>query len=188
MLGETNGRVDLLRRAIDPLMKQILRDEGKLDVTKLNIAVTGFADIAFGGIVGTDGQQRSMEAFFAGQSSRSVRKKSSVSMPVGGEHTGGKRKAPASAQTLDNLFQANESASPISRPLPKKRADTSMEEHQSLSKIDPSFLAALPPDLRAEVLASNQVHNAERLRGKAGSNKKKKGVTSKGRIDNFFRK
>ena len=183
MLREMKGRVDILRKAVDPLMKQILRDDETLDVTKLNIAVTGFADVSASATVGAGGQQKSMAAFFG---TGSARKKSSISSTVGV-----KRAAPAPVQTLDNLFRANKSASPVARGSPKKKkadTDTPVQQHPS-TKIDPSFLAALPLDLRAEVLASNQVQNAERFGKNAGSNKKKKGESSSnGRIDNFFRK
>ena len=183
MLREMNDRVDVLRKAVDPLMKQVLRDDGKLDVTKLNIAVTGFADVCVGAAVGTGGQQ-SMAAFFG---AGSARMKSSVSSKVGV-----KRAAPAPVHTLDGLFRANKSASPVARESPKKKTDTCtpIQQHPT-TKIDPSFLAALPPDLRAEVLASNQVQNAERFQKHAEStgNKKRKGTsTSNGRIDSLFRK
>lgn len=184
MSREMNDRVDILRSAVDPLMKQILRDDGKLDVTKLNIAVTGFADISVGVTVDTGSQQKSMAAFFGAGSAGG---KSSVSstVPVG---VGVKRAAPSPVQTLDDLFWAKKSASPVARESPKKKTDTPIQQHPS-TKIDPSFLAALPPDLRAEVLASNQVQNAQRFGKNAESSKKKKGTSSSnGRIDNFFRK
>jgi DNA polymerase iota len=181
--GETN-RVDILRSVVDPLMKELLHDNGNLDVTKLNIAVTGFADTCtfVGGISGTEGQQKSVTAFFA-EASGSAQKKSSVSFG-GRACTGAKRKAPS----LQNImFRANNKSesSPGARGSPKKRADAPIEQHPSI--IDPSFLAALPPDLQAEVLASNQLQNAERLGQSAEIKQKTKGA-SNGRIDDFFRK
>ena len=145
-------------------------------MTKLNIAVTGFADIAIGGASGTDGQQKPMTEFFAGANG-SGRKKSSAS-----GNAGAKRK------TLDKLFQVDKSSSPADKNSPKKRSGAAaIRDEQAPPKIDPSFLAALPPDLRAEILADNQVQNAERLRQSADSgNKKKKGSGGNGRIDNYF--
>jgi len=179
MSAERCDRVDILRRAIDPLMNQVLCDNRKLDVTKLNIAVTGFADIAIGGASGTDSQQKPMTEFFAGAKG-SGRKKSSAS-----GNAGAKRK------TLDKLFQVDKSSSLTTgtNESPKKRSGAAtIRDEQAPPKIDPSFLAALPPDLRAEILADNQVQNAERLRQSAdsGNKKKKKGSGGNGRIDNYF--
>ena len=179
MSAERNDRVNILRRAVDPLMNQVLCDaDGKLDVTKLNIAVTGFADIAIGGTSGTDGQQKPMTEFFAGANG-SGRKKSSAS-----GNAGAKRK------TLDKFFQdIDKSSSPTTKSSPKKRSGAAaIRDEQAPPKIDPSFLAALPPDLRAEILADNQVQNAERLRQSADSSnkKKKKGPGGNGRIENYF--
>mmetsp|Transcript_20490 Transcript_20490/g.58788 ORF Transcript_20490/g.58788 Transcript_20490/m.58788 type:complete len:351 (+) Transcript_20490:1-1053(+) len=182
--AETNERVNIMRFAVDPLMKQVLRDDGKLDVTKLNIAVTGFADIVIGVASGADGQQKPMTEFFAGAEG-SGRKKSLVS-----GNAGTKRKLPAPVQTLDKLFQTGKSPARVPRASPKKRSNAAASgEQPPPPKIDPSFLAALPPDLRAEILSDNQIQNAERSRQNASSsNKMKRGAGGNGRIDNYFRK
>ena len=94
-------------------------------------------------------------------------------------------------KTLDKLFQVDKSSSLTTgtNESPKKRSGAAtIRDEQAPPKIDPSFLAALPPDLRAEILADNQVQNAERLRQSAdsGNKKKKKGSGGNGRIDNYF--
>lgn len=187
MSGEEDKRSEVLRRAVRPLLDEILRHDTKFVVTRLNIAVTGFADLGLQAS-GSGSQQKAVTQFFsAGQGKmKSSPQEKSISAITQSSHSAYmKRKAP----TLDDMFSKRSSkrvAEGAKECSTSKCTTTSTssailpEKLVSNEIIDPSFLAALPPDIRAEVAASHAIQSSER--GKGNTNEKS------GRIDNYFRK
>ena len=128
-------RCAVIRAATKPLLDHILLGNTALNVTKLNIAVTGFADVRLQSSP-TGSGQRSVKHFFAAD------------------------KRPDSANLKRTEVQREENLEHATSPKPQKlqkmhsrqkSSSESLERSHKETKVDPSFLAALPEDIRTEV-------------------------------------
>ncbi|KAL7533345.1 hypothetical protein ACHAWF_004459 [Thalassiosira exigua] len=140
----------MLQTAVRPLLDQLLLGKTALNVTKLNIAVTGFADLDTKETP-EKFKQRSVKHFFAAgkapnNGTAQQRKQDCGEWET--QHTAGKRK---SSQTAEVLFERSRKQQ--KRPKPQRDPTCSPYESSAhrKSQVDPSFLAALPEDIRAEV-------------------------------------
>lgn len=178
MLSHDTGkdRCDLLRAATRPLLDQLLPSSlVTLDVTRLNVAVTDFADLGVQGSP-SEPKQPSVKQFLLGgkrPAESTLGTKQSTCTEQKKSQSAKKRK---STLTLDALFKAQRSHQKQAKSPPNSERACRRDD-----AIDPSFLAALPADIRAEV--ERDVHH--QIEGTVGRNRNK---SSKKKVDikSFF--
>jgi hypothetical protein len=134
--GNVTKRIELIRKAVTPLVESLVLNDGNINVVRINIAVTGFQDL-----------QESPSASLSPWAAFTT---------TGPEDQWSKRQR---TQTKNGRERGQDSGQKVKRRPSVGKLFASAKSHStpmesimpSTLKVDPAVLAELPPDIRAEV-------------------------------------